>query len=97
MISNGNPAGIWRKNKGRTCSLQISIGTVAKSQSRQSAKLFLKSPHRRVCIPPLVPGGRAHSLGGTGDGGGGGGVQFRRGDIHCGTLGIYVRYEPNHF
>ncbi len=97
-----NPARIWRKNKGRTCGLQISIGNVAKSQSRQSAKLFLKSselglPHpltrRLVCLPPMVRGEGHTRLGGQGRGG----VQFRRGDIHCGTLGTYVLYEPNHF
>jgi hypothetical protein len=50
---------------------------------RQSAKLFLQSSElghpqplasRRVCPPP----------------GSGGGSQFRRGDIHCGTLYIFV-------
>ena len=55
----------------------------------QSAKLFLQSsdlglaptPH-----PPLVSGGGAHSLAREGVGE----SQFRRGDIHCGTLYIYV-------
>ncbi len=51
----------------------------ATQQSRQSAKLFLKSselghPHpltrRRVCPPPFVPGGSAHSLAGEGVHGG---------------------------
>jgi hypothetical protein len=66
------------------------------AQSRQSAKLFLQSldlglPHplsrRRVCPPPpFGPGGRAHSLAGEGLGE----SQFRRGDIHCGALYIYV-------
>ncbi len=37
--------------------------------------------------PPLVPGREAHSLAREG---GGGEPQFRRGDIHCGTLYIYV-------
>jgi hypothetical protein len=67
-------------------------------QSRQSAKLFLQSselglpnpsPCRRVCPPPLVPGGGAHSLTREGVGE----SQFRRGDIHCGTLYIYVLCE----
>jgi hypothetical protein len=67
-------------------------------QSRQSAKLFLHNiqsselglPHpfsrRRVCPPPLFGpgGGRVHSLAGKGLGE----SQFRRGDIHCGTLYI---------
>jgi hypothetical protein len=46
------------------------------------------SPTPRMCPtpPPLVPGGGAHSPEGEGVGG----SQFRRGDIHCGTLGIYV-------
>jgi hypothetical protein len=60
------------------------------SQSRQSAKLFPQSSElglpqpltrRRVC-PPLVPGGGAHSLAREGVGE----FQFRRGDLHCGTL-----------
>jgi hypothetical protein len=39
------------------------------------------------CVPfPLVPGGDTLTCGS----GGGGGSQFRRGDRHCGTLGIYV-------
>ncbi len=65
----------------------------AHAQSRQSAKLFLKSlelglPHpltrRRVCLPPVLGG--AHSLAREGLGG----SQFRRGDIHCGSLYIYL-------
>jgi hypothetical protein len=38
--------------------------------------------------PPLVPGGGAHSLAGEGVGE----SEFKRGDIHCGTLGIHVQY-----
>jgi hypothetical protein len=68
------------------------------AQSRQSAKLFLKSSElglpqpltrRRVCpLPPPVLGGRGHSLAieGLGE------SQFRRGDIHCGTLYIYTYF-----
>jgi hypothetical protein len=61
--------------------------------SRQSAKLFLKSSElgvpqpltrRRVC--PLGSGGGAHSLVREGLGE----SQFRLGDIHCGTLYLYV-------
>jgi hypothetical protein len=61
-------------------------------QSRRRAKLFLKSSklrlhqpltRRRVC-PPLVLEGGAHSLAREGSGE----SQFRRGDIHCGTLFI---------
>ena len=64
-------------------------------QSRQSAKLFLQSlelglpqplTRRRVCPPPLIPGGVAHSLAREGVGE----SQFRRGDIHCGNLYMYV-------
>ncbi len=64
------------------------------SQSRQSAKLILQSselglPHpltrRRVCPPPLVPGGGAHSLAREGVGE----YQYRRRDIHCGTIYMY--------
>ncbi len=60
-------------------------------QSRQSAKLFFQSSklglpqpltRRRVCPPPLVPGGVAHFSGERG----GGRVPFRRGDKYCGTL-----------
>jgi hypothetical protein len=65
------------------------------AQCRQSAKLFLQSselglPHPQASVPPpppLVSGERTHSLAGEE------GVeesQFRRGDMHCGTLGIYV-------
>jgi hypothetical protein len=62
------------------------------ARSRQSAKLFLQSselgtphPHPQVSLPspPLVPGWATHSLPGKG-------WEFRRGDRHCGTLGIYV-------
>jgi hypothetical protein len=67
------------------------------SQSRQSAKLFLQSlelglsqplTRTRVCPPPhpLVPGGGAHSLAREGVGE----TQFQRGDIHRGTLYMYV-------
>jgi hypothetical protein len=65
------------------------------SHSRQSAKLFLQSSelglHQPlkppVCPPPLlVPGGGAHSLAREGVRE----YQFRRGDIHCGTLYMYV-------
>jgi hypothetical protein len=42
---------------------------------------------RRVCpLPPLVLGGGAHSMAREVVGE----SQFRRGDIHCGTLYIYV-------
>ncbi len=67
------------------------------SQSRQRAKPFPQSSelglpqpltHRRVCLPTphLVPGGGAHSVAREGVGE----SQFRRGDIHCGTLYIYI-------
>ncbi len=64
-----------------------------RAQSRQSAKHLLQSSelglpqpltHRRVC-PPVLGGGE-HSLAREGVGK----SQFRRGDIHCGTLYIYV-------
>jgi hypothetical protein len=54
------------------------IGKASTSQSRQSAKLFLQSyemglPYslirRRVCIPPLVPGGGGTLACGRGGGG----------------------------
>ncbi len=46
------------------------------------------TPHPQASVPspPLVPGGGAHSLAREGVGE----SQFRRGDIHCGTLYIYV-------
>jgi hypothetical protein len=64
------------------------------SQSRQSAKLFSSrrnwdSPNPSPageCAPPLVPEGGAHSL----EREGAGESQFQRGDVHCGTLYIYV-------
>ncbi len=48
-----------------------------------------------VCTPPPPPGsgGRAHSLAGRTVGGG---SQFLRGDIHCGTLGICVLCAVSH-
>ncbi len=57
------------------------------SQSRQSVRLFLQSSELGPptplpvgeCVPPLVQG-RRHGEGGS---------QFRRGDSHCGTLGIF--------
>ncbi len=67
-------------------------------QSRQSAKLFSSrrnwdspnpTPHPQASVhlpPSLVPGGGAHSQAREGVGE----FQFRRGDIHCGTLYIYV-------
>jgi hypothetical protein len=73
----------------RTCKATI------RAQSRQSAKLFLQSselglprplPRRRVCPLPPVLGGGAYSLAREGLGE----SQLRRGDIHCGTLYIYV-------
>ncbi len=47
---------------------------------------------RRVCPPPLVPGGGAHSLPREGVGG----SKFRRGDIHYGNLCIYVLCEKTY-
>jgi hypothetical protein len=64
------------------------------TQSRQSNKLFLKSSElglpqplirRRVCPPPPVLGGGAHSLAREGLGE----SQLQRKDIHWGTL--YIR------
>jgi hypothetical protein len=66
-----------------------------RAQSRQSVKIFLPSSEfgltqpltrRRVCPPPPVLGGGAHSLEREGLGE----SQFRRGGIHCGSLYIYV-------
>ncbi len=68
-------------------------------QSRQSAKRFSSrwnwdSPFpfscRRVCPPPVGPGGRAHSLAAKGVGE----SQFQQGDIHCGALYIKVLCGP---
>ncbi len=87
---------------GNTCAGPRTLvidGNTVNRQSRQSAKLFLQSSElglpqpltrRRVCHPPppLVPGGGAHSLAREGVGE----SQFQRGDIHCGTLYIYVLY-----
>jgi hypothetical protein len=46
------------------------------------------SPAGECALPPLVTGGGAHSLAREGVGE----SQFRREDIHCGTLYIYVVY-----
>ena len=65
-----------------------------RSQSRQSARLFSPlvrigispPPHRQASVsPPVWFGGRGDTRWGER-----GGSQFRRGDRHCGTLGIYV-------
>ncbi len=72
-----------------------------RTQSRQSAKLFLQSSdlelplplgRRRVCPPTLWSGGRAHSLAGEGSGE----SQFRRGDIHWGALYINKYFVTTH-
>jgi hypothetical protein len=54
----------------------------------QSLELGLPQPltRTRVFPPPLVPVGGAHSLAREGVGE----SQFLRGDIHCGTLYMYV-------
>jgi hypothetical protein len=82
----------------------LSVLHACKSQSGKSAKLFLQSSElglpqplarRRVCPPTptsQVLGGGAHSLAREGLGE----SQFRRGDIHCGTLYIYVLCAVNH-
>jgi hypothetical protein len=73
----------------------VIISLRAQAQSRQSAKLFLQSSELRLphpsaagaCAPPpLVPGGRGTPASGKGVGE----SQFQRGDIHCGTLYLYV-------
>ncbi len=70
------------------------------AQSRQSGRLFLQSSE--MGSPTPSPAGECvpHSFGGGGGGGGGGthslageGVgesPFRRGDRHCGILGLFV-------
>ncbi len=73
------------------------------TQSRQSDKLFLKSRNwvspnpspTGECAPPPRSGGRGthpHSLTRVGLGE----FQFRRGDIHCGTLCIYALCDTVH-
>jgi hypothetical protein len=68
------------------------------AQSRQSAKLFLQWSELGLpqpltpTPPPPVLGGGEHSLAREGLGE----SQFRRGDIHCGTLYIYVLCEVKH-
>ncbi len=62
-----------------------------------SARLFLSRPNWDPStpspagerVPPLGSGGVSHSLVGEGVGGG---SQFRRGDIHYGTVGILYMY-----
>ncbi len=65
------------------------------TESRQCAKPFLQSlelglpqplTRTRVCPPPFGSGVGAHSLAREEVGE----SQFRRGDVHCGTLYIYV-------
>ncbi len=69
-------------------------------QSRQSAKPFLQSselglphpsPAGECALPPLVRGVRGTLACGKGVGE----SQFRRGDIHCGTLSTYVLCAPH--
>jgi hypothetical protein len=56
-----------------------------RSQSRQTASLFLQSSELGLPTPsPGFRGGHTRLRGGVGE------SQFGRGDIHCGTLGIYV-------
>ncbi len=87
-------SGPWR-SRSRRARRPSSRGRRWRDQSRQSAKLFSSrrnwdSPNPssagECAPPPLVPGGGAHSLARKGVGE----SQFRRGDIHCGTLYIYV-------
>ncbi len=82
-------------------SFQLCCNQSSTPQSRQSAKLYLKSSElglpqpltrRRVCPPPPGLGGGAFSLARVGLGE----SQFRRGDIHSGTLYIYVLCDQHH-
>jgi hypothetical protein len=77
------------------------IAGASHTQSRQSAKLFLKSSElglpqpltrRLVWPPPPVLGGGAHSLAREGLGK----SQIQRGDLHYGTLYIYELCDPIH-
>jgi hypothetical protein len=79
------------------CTVQVSgeRGGEVSPQSRQSAKLFSSrrnwdSPNPSLAgdcaSPPFGSGGRGTLAGERGAGE----SQFRRGDIHCGTLYIYV-------
>jgi hypothetical protein len=87
----------WKVNMWATLQRSSKHTLVRQTQNRQNANLFLQSSElglpqtltrRRECPPPLVPGGGggAHSLAREGVGE----SQFRRWDIHCGTLYIYV-------
>jgi hypothetical protein len=78
---------------GEACVVGDTESLDVEAHSRQSAKLFLQSselglphpPPAGECAPPPAfgsGGGGAHSLAGEGLGE----SQFRRGDIHCGTL-----------
>ncbi len=84
--------GVLKGGRGVRRHLQLFLNS-CRAQSRQSAKLILKSSElglpqtlsrRRVCPPPLDPRGGAHSLAREGVGE----SQYRRGDINCGTLYI---------
>ncbi len=85
----------WYRDAWQKGNVYLTSAPLYKPQSRQSAKLFLQSSEmglpqpltrRRVCPPPPVLGGGAHSLTREGLGE----SQFRWGDIHCGTL--YITY-----
>ncbi len=62
-------------------------------QSRQIARFFLHHPLTRECVPPPPPPLWFRVGGHTRLRERGWGVPIPREDRHCGTLGIYVRYE----
>ncbi len=70
------------------CWVTKTLQRIGTPQSRQSAKLF--SPIVGIGTPS-PSGGGAHSLAREGVGE----FQFRQGDIHCGTLYIYVYFVRN--
>ncbi len=85
----------WMATSNSVAKLSQRTAHLGRPQSRQSAKHFLQSSELvlpkpltrgRVCPPPPVLGGGAHSLAREGLPE----SQFRRGDIYCGTLYINV-------
>ncbi len=76
----------WYRNRYENIHKMFSSPWQSAKPFLQSSELGLPQPltRRRVCPPPPLLGGRAHSLAreGLGD------SQFRRVDIHCGTLYI---------
>ncbi len=72
---------------GRQCTVTHRVGrALSFFSSRRNCDSPNTSPAAECAPPPRTGGGGAHSPAGEGLGE----SQLRRGDIHCGTLYIYV-------